>query len=76
MKNPYLYSAEAVTDTKVRRFSRKAFEAEVSNSPELRPEVFARLRDEMAADQDQMVRLSCNDAEERICSFLLKQLRR
>ncbi|MGO7092908.1 Crp/Fnr family transcriptional regulator [Rhizobium leguminosarum] len=76
LKNHYLYSAEAVTDTKVRRFSRKAFEAEISNSPELRPEVFARLRDEMAAAQDQMVLLSCKDAEERLCSFLLKQLRR
>ncbi|MGO8359504.1 Crp/Fnr family transcriptional regulator, partial [Rhizobium ruizarguesonis] len=59
LKNHYLYRAEAVTDTKVRRFSRKAFEAEVSNSPELRQEVFARLRDEMAAAQDQMVLLSC-----------------
>lgn len=76
LKNHYLYSAEAITDTRVRRLSRKAFEAEVGNSPALRPEVFARLRDEMAAAQDQMVLLSCKNAEERVCSFLLKQLHR
>ncbi|TCR76705.1 cyclic nucleotide-binding domain-containing protein [Rhizobium sp. BK376] len=76
LKNHYLYSAEAITETKVRRFSRKAFEAEISNSPELRPEVFAHLCDEMAAAQDQMVLLSRKNAEERVCSFLLKQLRR
>lgn len=76
LKNHYLYSAEAISDTKVRRFSRKAFEAAVGNSPELRPEIFARLRDEMAAAQDQMVLLSCKDAQERVCSFLLKLLRR
>jgi CRP/FNR family transcriptional regulator len=76
LKNHYLYSAEAICDTKVRRFSRKAFEAEVSNSPDLRPQVFARLCDEMAAAQDQMVLLSRKNAEERVCTFLLKQLRR
>ncbi|MGY5812141.1 Crp/Fnr family transcriptional regulator [Rhizobium sp. LEGMi198b] len=76
LRNHYLYSAEAIGDTKVRRFSRKAFEAEVSNSQDLRPEVFARLCDEMAAAQDQMVLLSCKNAEERVCTFVLKQLHR
>jgi CRP/FNR family transcriptional regulator len=76
LKNHYLYSAEAINDTKIRRFSRKAFENEVSNSPELRPQVFARLCDEMAAAQDQMVLLSRKNAEERVCTFLLKQTRR
>ncbi|TCL69682.1 helix-turn-helix domain-containing protein [Rhizobium sp. BK251] len=76
LRNHYLYSAEAIVDTKVRRILRKAFEAEVSSSPELRPEVFARLCDEMAAAQDQMVLLSRKSAEERVCTFLLKQLHR
>ncbi len=76
LRNHYLYSAEAVTPARLRRFSRKAFEATVSSSPELRPQLFARLCDEMAAAQDQMVLLSCKNAEERLCSFLLQQLRR
>ncbi|AYG63584.1 Crp/Fnr family transcriptional regulator [Rhizobium jaguaris] len=76
LKNHYLYSAEAVTPVKLRRFARKAFDEAVSGSPELRPQLFARLCDEMAAAQDQMVLLSCKNAEERLCSFLLQQLRR
>ncbi|TXH80495.1 MAG: cyclic nucleotide-binding domain-containing protein [Rhizobium sp.] len=74
LKSHYLYSAEAIVDTRIRRFSRKAFEAEIACSPELRPEVFARLCDEMAAAQDQMVLLSRKSAEERVCTFLLKQM--
>ena len=76
LRNHYLYSAEAVTPTRLRRFSRKAFEETVSSSPELRPQLLARLCDEMAAAQDQMVLLSCKNAEERLCSFLLQQLQR
>jgi CRP/FNR family transcriptional regulator len=76
LRNHYLYSAEAVTRTRLRRFSRKAFEETVSSSPELRPQLLARLCDEMAAAQDQMVLLSCKNAEERLCSFLLQQLQR
>jgi CRP/FNR family transcriptional regulator len=76
LRNHYLYSAEAVTTVKLRRFARKSFEDAVSDSPELRPQLFARLCDEMAAAQDQMVLLSCKNAEERLCSFLLQQLRR
>ncbi|MDE1995396.1 MAG: helix-turn-helix domain-containing protein, partial [Rhizobiaceae bacterium] len=75
-KHHYLYSAEAVTCTKFRRCSRKAFDEAVSDSAQLRPQLFARLCDEMAAAQDQMVLLSCKSAEERLCSFLMQQLRR
>jgi CRP/FNR family transcriptional regulator len=71
----YLYGAEAVTSVRLRRFARKSFEDAVSGSPELRPQLFARLCDEMAAAQDQMVLLSCKNAEERLCSFLLQRLR-
>lgn len=76
LRNHYLYSAEAVTPAKLRRFSRKAFEDTVNSSSELRPQLLARLCDEMAAAQDQMVLLSCKNAEERLCSFLLQQLQR
>jgi len=76
LRNQYLYSAEAVSTAKLRRFSRKSFEDAVGDSAELRPQLLARLCDEMAAAQDQMVLLSCKNAEERLCSFLLQQLRR
>ncbi|MFJ6327556.1 MULTISPECIES: Crp/Fnr family transcriptional regulator [unclassified Rhizobium] len=76
LRSHYLYSAEAVTPVRLRRFSRRAFEDMVDSSPELRPQLLARLCDEMAAAQDQMVLLSCKSAEERLCSFLLHQLQR
>jgi CRP/FNR family transcriptional regulator len=76
LKDRYLYSAEAVTRTRFRRFGRREFQDAINASPELRPQLFARLCDEMAAAQDQMVLLSCKTAEERVCSFLLSCLRR
>jgi CRP/FNR family transcriptional regulator len=71
MRDLYLYNAEAVTPIQVRRFSSVAFQEAINISPELRPQLFARLCDEMASAQDQMVLLSRKNAEERICSFLL-----
>jgi CRP/FNR family transcriptional regulator len=76
MKDRYLYGAEAVTVTKVRRFARSAFQEKMNQCPELRPKLFARLCDEMAAAQDQMALLACKTAEERLCSFLLLLARR
>lgn len=75
-KDRYLYSVEAVTPAQVRRFGRNRFQEEISRSPELRPQLFARLCDEMAAAQDQMVLLARKNAEERVCSFLLLLARR
>jgi CRP/FNR family transcriptional regulator len=71
MRDVYLYNAEAVTSIKVRRFASIAFQEAINLSPELRPQLFARLCDEMASAQDQMVLLSRKNAEERICTFLL-----
>ncbi|WJH41290.1 helix-turn-helix domain-containing protein [Aliirhizobium terrae] len=76
LKGKYLYGAEAIVPTKVRRLTRRAFEAAVSESDELRSQVFERVCDEMAAAQDQMVLLSCKNAEERLCTFLVKHARR
>ena len=74
-KNRYLYSAEAIDDVAFRRVSKGFFEEELATSPQLRPLVFSRVCDEVAAAQDQMVLLSCKSAEERLASFLLHQLR-
>ncbi|MFD1746739.1 Crp/Fnr family transcriptional regulator [Rhizobium helianthi] len=71
LKDVYLYSAEAVTAVKVRRLTRKAFQDAIENSPELRPQLFSLMCDEMAAAQEQMVLLSRKSAEERLCSFFL-----
>jgi CRP/FNR family transcriptional regulator len=67
----YLFTAEAVTEVKVRRFSRNRFFSLVNESPELRPQLFAILCDEMSAAQDQMLLLGRKSAEERVVSFLL-----
>ena len=67
----YLFTAEAVTDVKVRRFSRNRFFALVNELPELRPQLFAILCDEMSTAQDQMLLLGRKSAEERVVSFLL-----
>ena len=72
----YIYTAEAITPVTIRRLSRKSFENEISVSPDLGPAVFHQMSDEMAAAQDQMVLLSTKNAEERLCSFLLKELQR
>lgn len=76
LKDRYLYTAEAVTKIKVRRFAHNRFQEEINRSPELRPQLFARLCDEMAAAQDQMVLLARKSAEERVSSFLLHIARR
>jgi CRP/FNR family transcriptional regulator, anaerobic regulatory protein len=76
LKDVYIYSAEAVTPVKVRRVTKKAFRDAIETSPELRPQLFALMCDEMAAAQDQMVLLSRKSAEERVCSFLMLIARR
>jgi CRP/FNR family transcriptional regulator len=65
-----------VTRTKLRRYERGRFQDEINRSPELRPQLFARLCDEMAAAQDQMILLARKSAEERVASFLLVIARR
>jgi CRP/FNR family transcriptional regulator len=67
----YLFTAEAVTEVKVRRFARGRFFALINESPALRPQLFAILCDEMSSAQDQMLLLGRKTAEERVVSFLL-----
>ena len=67
----YLFTAEAVTPVKVRRFARGRFFTVINKSPALRPQLFAILCDEMSAAQDQMLLLGRKTAEERVVSFLL-----
>src|SRR5271155_492321 len=71
VQSRYLFTAEAVTDVRVRRFSRGRFISLVNESPALRPQLLALLCDEMSAAQDQMLLLGRKSAEERVASFLL-----
>jgi CRP/FNR family transcriptional regulator len=68
----YLFTAEAVNECKIRRVSRKSFHDEVARSERLRPEYIALLSQEMAAAHEQMVLLSKKNAEERLCSFVVR----
>lgn len=76
LEDPYAYSAEAVTPARLRRFARCHFDTALVQSPELRPYLFARLCDELAAAKCQMVLLARKTAEERVSSFLLNAARR
>jgi CRP/FNR family transcriptional regulator, anaerobic regulatory protein len=66
-----LFTAEAVTPVKVRRFSRDRFFSLVNQSPDLRSQLFALLCDKMSAAHEQMLLLGRKSAEERVVSFLL-----
>ena len=70
-QNRYLFTAEAVTEVKIRRFARGRFFTMINETPALRPQLFAILCDEMSAAQDQMLLLGRKTAEERVVSFLL-----
>ena len=70
-ENRYLFTAEAVTEVKVRRFARGSFFSLINETPALRPQLFSILCDEMSAAQDQMLLLGRKTAEERVVSFLL-----
>jgi CRP/FNR family transcriptional regulator len=54
LQNKYLFSAEAVTDVKVRRLARGRFFAAINESSDLRPQLIAILYDEMSAPQNQI----------------------
>jgi CRP/FNR family transcriptional regulator len=70
LQHDFLFTAEAVTDCKIRRISRKAFLSEVAVSDALRPAYLRLLSRQTAAAHEQMVLLSKKNAEERLCSFL------
>ena len=76
LQEHYLYTAEAVTPVKIRRYARNRFQDEMVRFPELRPQLFSHLCEEMAAAQEQMVLLARKSAEEKVCSFILKAARR
>ncbi|MBX4994996.1 CRP/FNR family transcriptional regulator [Rhizobium binae] len=72
LQNDFIFTAEAVTECKIRRISRKSFHDEVARSDALGPAYISLLCQEAAAAHEQMVLLSKKNAEERLCSFIVK----
>ncbi|OWV96614.1 Crp/Fnr family transcriptional regulator [Rhizobium sp. R72] len=72
LQSAFLFTAEAVSDCKIRRVSRKSFHDEIARSDALRPVYINLLCEETAAANNQMVLLSKLNAEERLCSFIVK----
>ncbi|WP_336168517.1 helix-turn-helix domain-containing protein [Ensifer sp. MJa1] len=71
LKDRYLYTVEAITEVRLRRYPRRRFEDEVARRPHLREQLFSKLCDEMTAAQDQAVLLSRRSADEKVANFLL-----
>jgi CRP/FNR family transcriptional regulator len=68
----YLYTAEAVTDVRLGRMSRKRLHHIAVKTPSLHSEIFQLIARELSSAQKQMVLLGQKNAEERVASFLLE----
>jgi CRP/FNR family transcriptional regulator len=75
-RDRYLFTAEAVTAVKLRRYTRRQMEDNLSRMPGLSRELLAVACDELSAAQDQMLLLARKTAQERIASFLLTVAKR
>jgi CRP/FNR family transcriptional regulator len=71
LSETYSFAADAVTDTVVCRFSRKAFRAYVEQRPHLMRRLHEFASHELSLAQDQMVLLGRRSAEERVAAFLI-----
>jgi CRP/FNR family transcriptional regulator len=67
-----VYTAEAITPVRLRRYRRAAFERLVADVPGFARHVLAVASHEMRAAQDQMMLLGRKSASERLASFLLR----
>jgi len=75
-KDRYLFTAEAVNEVKLKRYSRTQMQASLARTPGLSREVLALACDELSAAQDQMLLLGRKTAQEKIASFLLTVAKR
>lgn len=67
----YPYTADALNEVTVQRFRRADLEACMEESSTLRRAVFASIRDELNAAQNQLLLLGRKSASERVASFLV-----
>lgn len=70
------FTAEAVSDARLCRFSRARFEAFVTEHPHLERRLYAAAATELSAARDQLVLLGRKTASERLASFILQMARR
>lgn len=71
-EDTYAYCAEAVTNAKLCRFSRKKLEGMLERFPQVERQLLSVASHELAAAQEQMLLLGRKTAKEKIASFLLK----
>jgi len=71
MEEEHAFTAEAVTPSRLCRFSRRHFEEFVAAHPALERRLYALAAHELAAARQQLVLLGRKTARERIASFLL-----
>jgi CRP/FNR family transcriptional regulator len=69
----YPYSAEGVTEVRLRRVGRRQLEDLMEATPQLRLRLLTLAARELAAAQRQMLLLGRKTARERLCSFLLER---
>lgn len=67
----YNFSAEAITESKIRRFSRARAAALIGSDAALGSRLFAIVRDQLVAAQQRLVLLGRKSAKARVASFLL-----
>lgn len=70
-KDEYSYTAEAITDVDICRFSRSKMMTTFQDIPKLGERVFDMTRTELEASHAQMLLLGRKTAREKLCSFLL-----
>jgi len=70
-RHSYGFSAEAVTDTVVRRHRLADLDSHIATDEVMRRRVLESLRDELAATRTQMMLLGRMSASEKLASFLL-----
>ena len=76
MNDCYAYSAEALEDTKLCRFSRAKLEELLKTLPHLENRLLNMVSNELVLAQDQMLLLGRKTAKEKVCSFLLSLSKR
>lgn len=70
--NVYAYSAEAITDVSLCRFSRRGLTEFMGQSPKLEHQLLALASNELVEAQEQMLVLGRKTATERVVTFLIK----
>ena len=72
LHDTHTHSAEAITETELRKYSRTRLQEAMSRNPVIGRKLFGLAADELAAAQDQLLLLGRKSPVEKVASFLLK----